>query len=83
MTSWGQLQLLLNKLRCHVPPSGDVGVVGALGDYMIAGAGALDSEVTPADTEHRGVSFATGKEGMEDGTTFGTDSTLCSAPHRT
>ena len=34
--------------------------MGALGDYMISGAGALSEEVVDADTEFKGVAFATG-----------------------
>ena len=41
--------------------SGDVSVVGALGDFVAAGSGSLASRITDAGREFRGASFATGE----------------------
>ena len=41
--------------------SGDISVVGALGDFVVAGSGSLASRVTDAAREFRGASFATGE----------------------
>ncbi len=40
---------------------GDIEIVGALGDGLVAGIGALSSDIRDLSTQHRGVSFATGK----------------------
>ena len=40
---------------------GDISVVGALGDFVVAGSGCLASRVTDAGKEFRGASFATGQ----------------------
>jgi hypothetical protein len=41
--------------------AGDIEIIGALGDGLVAGLGALSSDVRDLHTQHRGVSFATGK----------------------
>ncbi|XP_059093804.1 phospholipase B1, membrane-associated-like isoform X1 [Tigriopus californicus] len=48
----------VHKLR-----PGDINLVGALGDHLISGTGALADSITNAGEEFRGVSFATGGDG--------------------
>lgn len=45
--------------------TGDIKIVGALGDHLISGTGALANSITNAGEEFRGVSFATGKHRFE------------------
>jgi hypothetical protein len=48
-------------MGCHVI-LGDISVVAALGDFVVAGTGSLASKIPDAGREFRGVSFATGKD---------------------
>ena len=41
-------------------------MVGALGDFVVAGSGSLASRVTDAAKEFRGASFATGQTLLSD-----------------
>ncbi len=39
---------------------GDIEIIAALGDGLVAGMGALSSDIRDLSTQHRGVSFVTG-----------------------
>ena len=45
--------------------TGDIEIVAALGDGLVAGLGALSSDVRDLQIQHRGVSFATGKVSLK------------------
>ncbi len=42
--------------------TGDIRVVGAMGDFMVAGTGALAEELSESGTDFRGTSFVTGEK---------------------
>ena len=42
--------------------TGDIRVVGSLGDYVLSASGALSSQVTNAGDEFKEVALATGKK---------------------
>ncbi len=41
--------------------------MGALGDFAVAGTGALSTKIPDSGREFRGVSFATGRQRINDG----------------
>jgi hypothetical protein len=43
---------------------GDIEIIAALGDGLVAGMGALSSDIRDLSTQHRGVSFVTGNTAL-------------------
>ncbi len=52
---------LQNSASSRFTSIGDIRVVGAVGDFMMAGTGALAEELSESGTDFRGASFATGR----------------------
>lgn len=60
-TKFGVGRSLYKPTNVHMLRPGDIDVIGALGDSLVAGNGALEEYALGTMIEHRGVSWCVGK----------------------